>query len=207
MRRVLGALTIILLACCPGLLRAQDLSKPMLLVAKPGLHGPYTHTALLVVPMGDKHIGFILNRATDTRLAKAFPDHAPSQKVIEPIYFGGPEAADALFAVVRRNPGEPSLRLFGDLYMTANGKNIDRIIEQTPNDARYFAGFVGWVPQELAKEIAAGFWFVGEADAAQVFRKDTAAMWEELVERLGKGKAKGPNEREAQWGTWLALAR
>jgi putative transcriptional regulator len=197
---------MILLACCATLVGAQDLSKPMLLVAKPSLHGPYTHTALLVVPMGDKHIGFILNRATDTRLGKAFPDHAPSQKVLEPIFFGGPEAADALFAVVRRDPGEPSLRLFADLYMTANSKNIDRIIEQTPNDARYFAGFVGWLPQELAKEIAAGFWFVGEADAAQVFRKDIAGMWDDLVGRLGKGKAKRPGEQEAQRGTWLALA-
>jgi putative transcriptional regulator len=179
------------------LVQAQDLSRPVLLVAQPSLQGPYSHTALIVMPMGDKHIGFILNRATDTRLGSAFPNHPPSQKVIDPIFFGGPEAADALFALSKRDPGEPSVRMLGDLYMTGNGKNIDRIIEQTPNDARYFAGFVGWVPDELAKEIAAGFWFVGEADASQVFRKDTGGMWDELVERLGKGRAKQPGEREA----------
>src|SRR5258706_9613627 len=194
MRRVLGAILLIL---CAGVVRAQDISRPLLLVAQPALQGPYRHTALLVVPMGDKHIGFILNRASETKLASAFPNHAPSQKVIDPIYFGGPEAADALFAVLKRDPGEPSLHLFGELYMTGNGKAIDRIIEQTPNDARYFAGFVGWMPRELAKEVEAGYWFVGDADARQVFRKDTSAMWEELVERLGKGKAKGPGEREA----------
>src|SRR2546421_1319928 len=172
MRRVLGA---ILLVVCAGLVRAQDLSRPMLLVAQPALHGPYSHTALLVVPMGDKHIGFILNRASETRLGAAFPGHAPSQKVIDPIYFGGPEAADALFAVLKRDPGEASVHLFGELYMTGNGKAIDRIIEQTPNEARYFAGFVGWMPQELAKEVSAGYWFIGDPDAGQVFRKDTSA--------------------------------
>src|SRR5262249_44190964 len=103
---------------CAGLLlfatsvSAQDLRKPMLLVAKPTLQGPYMQTALLAVPLGDKHIGFILNRATDVTLAKAFPDHAPSAKVLDPIYFGGPEAADSIFALVRRDPGAPSLNLF-----------------------------------------------------------------------------------------------
>ena len=194
MRRVLGALLLIL---CAMAARAQDLSKPVLLVAQPALQGPYSHTALLVVPMGDKHIGFILNRSTGTRMGTAFPEHAPSKKVLDPIYFGGPEASDALFALLPRDPGNPSVHLFGDLYMTGNGKVIDSIIEQTPNDARYFAGFVGWMPDELAKEIAAGYWIVGEPDSRQVFLKDTSHMWEDLLERLGKGKAKRPGEKEA----------
>lgn len=171
-------------APAPGAL--PDLSKPMLLVARPTLRGPYSHTAVLVVPLADKHIGFILNRSTDTKLAAAFPDHAPSAKVTEPIYFGGPEAADALFAVKRGNPGEPSLQLFGDVYMTGSSKVIDRIIEQTPNDARYFAGFVGWMPGELASELERGFWYTGTAESADVFRKDAGeAMWQDLTKRLG----------------------
>jgi putative transcriptional regulator len=165
---------------------SPDLTKPMLLVARPTLKGPYSHTAVLVVPLGDKHIGFILNRSTDTKLAAAFPDHPPSKKVTEPIYFGGPEAADALFAVKRGDPGAPSLQLFGDVYMTGSSKVIDRIIEQTPNEARYFAGFVGWMPGELASELQRGFWYTGAADSADIFRKETGdAMWQELTKRLG----------------------
>jgi len=165
--------------------RAADLGQPLLLVASPDLKGPYAHTALIVVPAGDKHIGFILNRATRTTMGKLFPDHAPSAKVVDPVYFGGPEAADEIFADVRRNPGEPSLRLFGDLFVTANAKNVDRIIETTPNDARYFVGFVGWKPGELAAEIEKGFWYIGAPDPALVFQKETSGMWEDLVRRLG----------------------
>ena len=196
MRRVLGAILLIL---CAGVVRAQDISRPLLLVAQPALQGPYRHTALLVVPMGDKHIGFILNRASETKLASAFPNHAPSQKVIDPIYFGGPEAADALFAVLKRDPGEPSLHLFGELYMTGNGKAIDRIIEQTPNDARYFAGFVGWMPEELAAEVEKGYWYITEPDTALVFEKNTATMWQGLMKRLGKQpEPRRPGEGELE---------
>jgi len=164
---------------------AAGLDEPLLLVASPDLKGPYAQTALIVVPAGDKHVGFILNRATRTTMGKLFPEHAPSAKVAEPVYFGGPEAADEIFAVVRRNPGEPSLRLFGDLFVTANARNVDRIIETTPNEARYFVGFVGWRPGELAAEIEKGFWFIGSPDPALVFEKETGGMWEELVKRLG----------------------
>ena len=186
--RLLVAGLILMTACVA---RAQDLAKPMVLVASPDLAGPYSHTALIVVPMGDRHIGFILNRATESRLATLFPEHAPSAKVADPLFYGGPEAAGAVFALLRRDPGQPSIRLFDDLFVTGNGKSIDRIIEQTPNDARYFAGFVGWTAGELAKEIEAGYWYVGAPDAALVFHKNTDAMWEELVTRLGNGHAVG----------------
>lgn len=180
--RALAGLALLLASLAA---RAVDLSQPLLLVASPDLKGAYAHTALIVVPAGDRHIGFILNRATQTTMGKLFPEHAPSAKVVDPVYFGGPVAADEIFAMVRRNPGEPSLRLFGDLFVTANAKNVDRIIETTPNEARYFVGFVGWRPGELAAEIDKGFWYLGTPDPALVFQKETGGMWEDLVKRLG----------------------
>ena len=169
---------------------AEDLEKPLLLVASPALQGPYSRTALLVFPMRGQHAGFILNRSTDVKLASVFPEHAPSAKVADPIFFGGPEMMDSLFALVRNNPGEGAVQVLGDLYVTAEAATVDRIIETTPNDARYFAGFVGWRPGELAKEIEAGYWYVQDFDEKQAFRDDTGKMWEDLVERLGNGHPK-----------------
>ena len=183
MRQLLVAILLILGASASD---AQDLGKPLVLVAKPELQGPYNHTALLVVPMDGRHIGFILNRATEVKLGSLFPGHAPSAKVADPVYFGGPERVNAIFAVVARNPGAPSVRLFGDLHVTAQAEVVDRIIEQTPNDARYFAGFVGWRPGELAAELEAGYWYTADPDATLVFSDDAGTMWEALIERLGE---------------------
>lgn len=168
-----------------GTAGAQSVDRPLLLVAAPELQGLYSRTALLVVPAeGGQHVGFILNRATDVKMATLFPEHAASAKVLDPVYFGGPEMVQAIFAVVRRDPGEPAVRLFGDVFVAANAGAIDRIIDKTPNDARYFAGFVGWQPGELAAELAAGYWYVSEPEAGLVFRKDTEALWDELMKRL-----------------------
>ena len=187
----------IMLALGAGASDAQDLGKPLLLVATPELEGPYRHTALLVVPMDGQHIGFILNRATGTTLSALFPDHGPSAKVADPVYFGGPERPNAIFAVVPRDPGAPAVRLLDELYVTAQSDAVDRIIEQTPNEARYFAGFVGWRPGELAAELDKGFWFTAEPDAALVFSDDTGSMWGALMKRLGKRAPPGKGLRAA----------
>ena len=190
MNRILVLLAVILAACAA---RAEDLERPLLLVASPTLQGAYARTALLVFPMRGQHAGFILNRSTDVKLASVFPEHAPSAKVADPIFFGGPEMMDALFAIVRKDPGAGSIKVLGDLFVTAEAECLDRIIETTPNDARYFAGFVGWKPGELATEIESGYWYVETLDPAQAFRNDSGNMWGELVERLGNGHPRATN--------------
>jgi putative transcriptional regulator len=194
MKKLLASLLLTFAACAA---HAEEVGKPLLLVASPSLQGPYSKTALLVFPMRGQHAGFILNRSTDVKLASVFPEHTPSTKVADPIYFGGPEMMDSLFAIVRKDPGSGALRVQGDLFVTAEAETVDRIIEQTPNDARYFAGFVGWRPGELAKEIEAGYWYVEDFDVGQAFRHDTGKMWEELVERLGNGHPRPQDLRGA----------
>jgi putative transcriptional regulator len=189
--RAFAAALLVFGACAA---RAEDLGKPLLLVAAPGMQGAYSRTVVLAVPAADRHFGFILNRSSGTPLAKVFPEHAPSAKVVDPIYIGGPEQAHGLFAVRRGNPGEPSVRLFGDVFATGNARLVDSIIETTPNEARYFAGFVGWQPGELAAEIEAGYWVIGDADETQVLRHDTDAQWQELFERF-RGAA--PDEQRS----------
>ena len=160
-----------------------------MLVAKPELGAAYSQTVLLVVPLGAaEHVGFIINRPLDAPLSAIFPDHAPAKQVVDPVRFGGPIMADTVFALVHSagtGPGGDTQRLFGDLFVASRATDIDRIIEKTPNDARYFVGFVGWRAGELDAEIAKGFWYVIDPQEDLLFRKDQRAIWRELVRRLG----------------------
>src|SRR5262245_2382769 len=181
--RAIGASAVSLLLFGARAARAAgDLDRPLLLVATPDLAGPYRRTAIIAVPLGEKHIGFILNRASDVKLAALFPDSPPAAKAVDPVYIGGPEMSGALFAMTRRDPGGKAIRLFGEVFVTGAAENISRLVESA-DEARYFAGFVGWMPGELADEMEDGCWHVAEPDVAQLFRSDTSLMWEELVRK------------------------
>lgn len=166
----------------------EPADEPVMLVAKPALRDRlYGATILIARPLGNgQHIGFIVNRPTPVKLGTLFPDHGPSQKVLEPVYLGGPVNVEILFALVQRkdNPGDRSLRLTPDLYLVVDRDLVDRVIEAEADHARFYAGVVLWAPGELNAEIARGFWYVDDADAGLVLRKSTDGMWEELVKRL-----------------------
>ena len=155
------------------------------LVATPRLVDPaYRQSVLLVVPAdNDRHIGFIINRPTQRSLSSLFPEHEPSKKVADPVFFGGPMSRSALFAVVKseRNPGGGSIGLMRNLFFAMRVDVVDRIIETMPNDARYYVGYVEWRPGELRAELNRGLWYVSNANPDSVFRKNTDTMWEEMV--------------------------
>jgi len=119
-----------------------------------------------------------------------FPNHAPSKKVTEPIFLGGPENQEALFAVVMRQgrAAGGKLKVASDLYLEMERDKVDGVIEKEYQQARFFAGVVVWQRGELRAEIRNDFWYVQDADAELVLRKSTTGMWEELVKRIRQNK-------------------
>lgn len=186
-RRLLNVFALLVLAVGVfGSARADEPAETVLLVAKPELGADFSHTVVIARRLTqERYIGVILNRPTPVSLAAIFPDHEASKKVVDPLHFGGPVAADTLFALVRtkESPGEGSLQLGPDLFLATSGPVIDGIIERRPDQARFYAGLVIWEPGELAAEVRSGFWFVGSVDTDVVFKKRTEGLWEDLVQR------------------------
>jgi putative transcriptional regulator len=169
----------------PAAARADpDTEQAVLLVAHPEMTDPvWSQTVLLAAPAPSGfHIGLIVNRPTERSLASLFPEHEPSRKVVDPIHFGGPVSANAVVALVKAaaSPGGTTLRFSNGLYLALDAPTVDRVIESTPDNARFYVGFVVWRPGELEEEIRAGYWNVLDADSAIVFRKDTEGLWREL---------------------------
>lgn len=95
---------LILLACTAGAVQAAEVSAPVVLVATERLAGSgYDETVLIAAPLRNgAAIGFIVNRPTRVKLGGLFPEHAPSRKVVDPVYFGGPMLTGSPFVVARR---------------------------------------------------------------------------------------------------------
>jgi len=180
------ALVCVVLLGWSALAGAVDLSKPVILVAKPELRDElYGSSILVVTPLGgDQHVGFIVNRPTGIALGRLFPERAASQKMIDPLYVGGPYESQAIFALVQRRDslGAKSFEVLPGLFAAYDASVVDRVIETEPEHARFVAGIVAWQPGELRSEVEKGAWYVLEPDAALVMRKPEG-LWEELVSR------------------------
>jgi putative transcriptional regulator len=175
---------------------AQGQDDALILIAHPAFRDlEYRQTVLIAAPAPNGgHVGVILNRPTRRSLGSLFPEHEPSKKVADPVYYGGPFSRGALVALVRGDnaPGAGSVLLMKNLYLAFRANTIDHVIETTPNEARYFVGYVGWRPGELRSEIDRGLWSVSNADLEVIFRKDTEGLWEELFQQSKRIRAALP---------------
>src|SRR5262245_15902727 len=192
------------LACMPLTSARSQESNPggaITLVAAPRLVDPdYRGTVLLAVSLeNNRHVGVIVNRPTGRSLSSLFPEHAPSKLVRDPVYFGGPMLRQAVFAVVHMDhtPGPRSIQMMKELFLATQGAVVDHIIEATPNEARYYVGYVAWRPGELRQEVDRGLWYVLDADPDLVFRKDPGSLWEELLRRARAVTAGAPERPDA----------
>ena len=193
LRRILAALVWVF--ALPLAAQAQE-DQAIFLVAHPMFRDlDYRQTVLLAAPAPNGgHVGVILNRPTRRSLGSLFPEHEPSKKVVDPVYYGGPFSRGALVALVKadRAPGTGSVQVMKNLYLAFRANTIDHVIESQPNDARYYVGYVGWRPGELKSEIDKGLWAVLSADPDVVFRKDTEGLWEELLQQSQRIRAELP---------------
>ena len=141
-RLLAGVLTLstVLIQPAAAQATAPSAEDTVFLVAAPAFRDPeYRQTVLIVAPTATGgHIGVIINKPTRRSLSSLFPEHEPSKKVTEPVFFGGPFSTSALVAVVRgdRSPGAGSLLIMANLYLAINVNTIDKIIEERPNEAR-----------------------------------------------------------------------
>jgi putative transcriptional regulator len=204
MTRALRSAFFLVILFASGIAAAQD--DAILLVAHPAFRDlEYRQTVLIAAPAPNGgHVGVILNRPTRRSLGSLFPEHEPSKRVQEPVFYGGPFSRGALVALVKADsaPGSGSVLLMKNLYLAFRANTIDHVIETTPNEARYYVGYVGWRPGELKSEIDRGLWSVMNADVENVFRKDTEGLWEELLQSSRRIRADA-----APVGRMLAVAR
>jgi len=178
-----GAL-LVLFAAMTGAARAVDLSQAVILVASGRLAGSiYEQTVILAAPLPQGgYLGFVVNRPTSVKLENLFPEQASARNVVDPVYAGGPMMSGAVFAVTRKAPDDNGnyFSLMPGLGVVIDGATVDRIIETTPNDARYFVGLMFWAPDDLEDEIRDGAWEVRPADVDTVLRANSTGLWKSL---------------------------
>lgn len=167
---------------------AHAQEEPVMLVAAPELGGYYAGTVLVAAPWEGGHIGVILNRPTQLKLADLYPDHAPSAAVRDPLHTGGPAGKDIIVALVKSElaPSAHAVAMGPGVWWIFQVDTIDHVIETTPNEARFFNGAVWWNAGELAEEVRQGMFTPRPVDPAKLFQPDTSQLYEQLAPKAGE---------------------
>lgn len=170
----------------PGAALAQGSAHNRVLVAKPHLLDPNFRETVVVVaeaPNGAA-IGVIINRPGTKSLAEILPGNSVLEKFTEPLFFGGPVEPVGLYAVFRaEEPPGDALRISDDLWLALSPATVEQLMKKPPKQLRFYNGYAGWAPGQLAAELARGDWWVIEADPGVAFRADPRTLWEELARR------------------------
>ncbi|MBE0621562.1 MAG: YqgE/AlgH family protein [Burkholderiales bacterium] len=163
-----------------------DTGNGVFLVASPALLDPnFRRSVVLVTQAADgSSVGFIVNRPGQRSLAQILPEHEVLKRFTEPLYLGGPVETAGLFAVFRASVNPPgALRVIDDVSFALDPAVVERLLHAPPRRVRFFNGYAGWAPGQLAVELARGGWYLLNADANTVFRDDMDTLWEELLLR------------------------
>ena len=185
--RQLLLLIALLAAMPPASAQAEKIPNGVFLVAKPALNDPnFRKTVVLVTqaPNGTT-VGFIINRPGRQSLAQILPDNEVFKRFTEPLYIGGPVESAGLFAVFRsKDQVEGALGVLADVSFALDPAAVETLMHTPPAQLRFFNGYAGWAPGQLSAELEHGGWYVLNADADTVFRKDMDTLWEELIRRV-----------------------
>jgi putative transcriptional regulator len=182
---------------------AEGGANAIFLVAGRNLADPnFAQTVVLVThPPEGAPIGVIINRPLPDLLADVLSDQPLLKGRKDVLYFGGPVSRQGLVFLVRSpKPPPGATPVLPNVFFVSDPDLIEKLLQRkNPLEGlRVYAGYSGWGPGQLQREIARGDWFVTPADAATVFDRDPKGIWPELIERATTRQTKKPGGRESE---------
>jgi len=137
--------------------------------------------------------GLVLNRVSEHKVGRALDLPLPDALKNLPVFLGGPVQPQALSCLIHdpnaNDPAEPvvipGLRLTHDLDQLI--KADDDLLARS--QIKFFAGYAGWSPGQLDKEMKQDAWLTHPASIELVFHPRPQELWKQIL------LAKGPEYR------------
>jgi putative transcriptional regulator len=157
-----------------------------LLIAGPSLWDPNFRRTVILIGHHDEEgaVGVVLNRATELEVADAAPPLATLVGPGERLFVGGPVQPQAAVVVADfEHPDRAEVVAFGSIGFLPEETDPDGVGEL--RRARVFAGYAGWGPGQLERELEEGSWIVEPAQPGDVFTEEPEHLWSAVVRRKG----------------------
>lgn len=164
-----------------------------ILISEPFLNDFYFKRAIVLLAEHnmDGSFGLVLNKTTDLKLS----DIITSKEIVIPkefnanVYIGGPVKTDSLFFIHTRNDViSNSLKIMEGIYWGGDINELVRLMKKKalkPDEIRFYAGYSGWEPHQLDRELEEHSWVVAKTNASFLLKNDPEILWKKAVLNLG----------------------
>jgi putative transcriptional regulator len=159
-----------------------------LLISEPFLLDSYFKRAVVLLSEHDEHgtLGFILNKPTDVRLNDAVEDFPDFDA---PLYFGGPVETDTLFYIHTLGAKlEGAKEIATGIWWGGDYEQLKYLINTkqiTNTQIRFYAGYSGWEPKQLATELKGKSWLVSASSRVFTFFDNPRNLWSQVLRSMG----------------------
>ena len=124
--------------------------------------------------------GLVINRRSDAALAEVLPGSEPLADYQGALFWGGPVRMATMRALLRTDdPPANAIKLVDEVYQVPLE---DELGSYSGDEAtlRFYAGYAGWAPGQLDRELRFGSWNVVAGDANLVFASDPDSVWQRV---------------------------
>ena len=162
------------------------------LVASEEMKDPrFKEAVILVTPHHrGEVVGVVVNKPNEAAVSTLFPQSELKDEHSRRLYFGGPLSKQSLLFLIRsKNQPKASLRIFDDVFLSADSKVLEQVLRHPKPFAglRIFSGYAGWKPGQLEAEVEKGYWLLREADTEILFNTEPGLIWRKLLNSPGRG--------------------
>ena len=174
------------LACCflsVGVSADQVPAMGKFLVATEEVRGSYFAQTVILLLHHDEtgSLGIVVNRPIDAAAMESLQLDEDLAAHRESFFWGGPVSLSTVRALLRTDtPPEDAEQILDAVHLV----DIDEALLATASNAtklRFFAGYAGWAPGQLERELAFDSWHIVPATEALVFAEDTGDIWRKLL--------------------------
>ncbi|MFB9567110.1 YqgE/AlgH family protein [Saccharopolyspora hordei] len=169
-----------------------DVEPGMLLVAAPQLLDQnFRRTVVYVIHhRAEGTLGVVLNRPSEVTVHEVLPRWGEHASEPQALFVGGPVEQRTAICLAALRAGEDTGTIAGMVGVRGPVGLVD--LDGDPAELvpkarglRFFAGYAGWEPGQLAGEISRGDWIVVPALPDDVIADPSTELWSRVLRRQG----------------------
>ncbi|MFA5972714.1 MAG: YqgE/AlgH family protein [Lentimicrobiaceae bacterium] len=159
-----------------------------ILVSQPSLTDKFFNRSVVMLAEHgpDGSFGFIVNKPAKIKLSKVTAEFGSFDTEL---YLGGPVHVNNLFYVHSKGDIiKDSLKIIEGVFWGGDMDEIRKLISSgklTEKDIRFYAGYSGWQPRQLEREMTENSWIVLDGLNRYVFGSHPINLWKKIVLTLG----------------------